>query len=127
MMNMNFLSEHSGPIALGVMLIFIFICLRGLKGQKEGFSEIRNWVARNNWNGELATGKLKEWKQTSTTNNFDHFYIFTIESNLSGEAQTYKAATVLKTSEVIKLKKDMPVMFKYQGVPPKKTAVMSVG
>lgn len=34
----------------------------------------------------------------------DHFYIFTIESNLSGEAQTYKAATVLKTSEVIKLK-----------------------
>ncbi|HBQ7845394.1 TPA: hypothetical protein L8R78_005151 [Klebsiella aerogenes] len=109
------------------MLIFIFICLRGLKGQKEDFSEIRNWVARDNWNGELAIGKLKEWKQTSTTNNFDHFYIFTIESNLSGEVQAYKAETVLKTSEVIKLKKDMPVMFKYQGVPPKKTAVMNVG
>ena len=41
---MNFLSEHSGPIVLGVM----FICLRGLKGQKEDFSDIRNWVARGN-------------------------------------------------------------------------------
>ena len=54
----NFLSEHSGPIALGVMLIFFFTCLRGLKGQKEDFSEIRNWVARANWKGELATGNI---------------------------------------------------------------------
>jgi hypothetical protein len=123
---MNFLSEHSGPIVLGVMLIFIFICLRGLKGQKEDFREIRNWVARDNWKGDLAIGKLKEWKQTSTTNNFDHYYIFTIESDLSGEPKTYKAATVLKNAEVIKIKIDMPVTIKYQGVPPKRMAVMYV-
>lgn len=123
---MNFLSEHSNSIALGVMLVFIFICLKGLKGQKADITEIKYWLSRDSWQGEVTTGTLREWKQTTTTHNFDPFFIVTFDANLEGGVKQYKAAAVLKVSEIPQLKKGNPVVIKYQGIPPKKMAVLSM-
>ncbi|WP_242430070.1 hypothetical protein [Kluyvera intermedia] len=123
---MTVLSEHSNLIALSVMLVFIFVCLRGLKGQKTDVMEIKYWLSRDKWQGEVTTATLREWKQTSTMHNFNHFFIVTFDANLEGRVKQYKAAAALKVSEIPHLKKGMPIMIKYQGVPPKKIAVLSM-
>ena len=123
---MTTFSQHSNLIALGVILVFIFICLKGLKGQKEDVTEIRYWLSKDKWQGEVTTATLREWKQTSTTHNFDYFFIVTFDANLEGGVKQYKAAATLKVSEISQLKKGMPIVIKYQGVPPKKIAVLSM-
>ena len=123
---MTALSEHSNLIALSVMLFFIFVCLRGLKGQKTDVMEIKYWLSRDKWQGEVTTATLREWKQTSTMHNFNHFFIVTFDANLEGGVKQYKAAAALKVSEIPQLKKGMPIVIKYQGVPPKKIAVLTM-
>jgi hypothetical protein len=123
---MSFFSEHSGTIGLGVTLFLIFISLRGLKGQKADMTEIKYWLSRDSWQGEVTTGTLREWKQTTTTHNFNPFFILTFDANLEGSVKQYKAAAVLKVSEIPQLKKGNPVVIKYQGIPPEKMAVLSM-
>jgi len=123
---MTTFSEHSNLIALSVILVFIFICLKRLKGQKEDVTEIRYWLSRDKWQGEVTMATLRQWKQTSTTHNFDYFFIVTFDANLEGGVKQYKAAAALKVSEIPQLKKGMPIVIKYQGVPPQKIAVLSM-
>ncbi|AYH05902.1 hypothetical protein F6Q07_21495 [Pectobacterium parmentieri] len=123
---MSFISEYIAVLLVTFALITIFASFKGLKGQKEDSIQIQQWLTRESWKGEVAQGKLKTWKQITTTNNYNHYYILTFESSFNGMPENYSAAIVLNVTEVVKLKKDFPLVVKYQGVPPKKIAVLSV-
>ena len=123
---MNFISEYSGTIGVAVTVLIIFVSLRGLKGQKEDFQEIRDWLTKEKWQGELTTGSLKSWKQTSTTNNFDYYFIMTFEATIDGKINEHKAAAVVKASDIPKLKKGMPILVKYQNKAAGKMAVVEL-
>ncbi|AVJ19861.1 MULTISPECIES: hypothetical protein [Serratia] len=126
---MNFVSQHSFLIilaALALTFFMIFGSLRGLKGQGGDFTEIKNWLSRDRWKGDIKDASLVSWRQTNATNNFDYYFIFTFDANLDGEDKQYSAAAVVRASEIPKLKKGLPIIIKYDGNPPKKIAVMSV-
>ncbi|PWD56593.1 hypothetical protein [Pectobacterium parmentieri] len=123
---MSFISEYIAVLLVTFALITMFASFKGLKGQKEDSIQIQQWLTRESWKGEVAQGKLKTWKQTTTTNNYNHYYILTFESSFSGMPENYSAAIVLNTSEVIKLKKGVPLKIKHQGIPPENIAVLSV-
>lgn len=107
-------------------VLLIVVSLKGIKGQKEDSLEVKYWLSRNSWQGELETGTLQSWRQTSIVNNYDHYYLLAFEADIGGSQGIYKAATVLNASEVSKLRKGLSLTFKYQGVPPKKIAVIDV-
>ncbi len=113
-------------IGIAVTLLIVFVSLRGLKGQKEDFQEIRDWLTKDKWQGELTTVSLKSWRQTSTTNNFDYYFIMTFEATIGGKTSDHKAAAVVKVSDVPKLKKGIPSLVKYQNKASGKMAVVEL-
>ena len=123
---MNFISEHPFIFAWSVILVLVFISVKGLKGQKDDIKEIKNWSSRDLWKGELTTASLLSWKQTKATHNFDYFYILTFKANIFDRAQTYSAAGVVKASEISKLKSGLKLTVKYKGKPPTKMAVVDI-
>lgn len=116
--------DNLSLLAIGVTVLLIVVSLKGIKGQKEDSLEVKYWLSRNSWQGELETGTLQSWRQTSIVNNYDHYYLLAFEADIGGSQGIYKAATVLNASEVSKLRKGLSLTFKYQGVPPKKIAVI---
>ncbi|AFI90504.1 hypothetical protein EXT68_15625 [Pectobacterium parmentieri] len=123
---MSFISEYIAVLLVTFALITIFASFKGLKGQKEDSIQIQQWLTRESWKGEVAQGKLKTWKQTTTTNNYNHYYILTFEFSFGGTPRNYSAVIVLNASEVIKLKKGVPLKIKHQEIPPENIAVLSV-
>ncbi|MBI0552712.1 hypothetical protein [Pectobacterium parmentieri] len=123
---MNIFSDNLSLFAVGVKILIVFVSLKGLKGQKEDSIQIQQWLSREPWEGGTAQGKLKTWKQTTTTNNYNHYYILTFEFSFGGTPRNYSAVIVLNASEVIKLKKGVPLKIKHQEIPPENIAVLSV-
>ncbi|TDT59278.1 hypothetical protein [Kosakonia oryzendophytica] len=122
-------------LAISMMLLgfFLFIfffmtSVRGIKDKGETFTLLKNWAAISHpqKKGEMAIGTLISWKQTSTMNNFDYYFIFTFEAEIEGKKKTYNAAAVVKVADISKLKKGLPMTFKYTGNPPDKLAVIDV-
>ncbi|MDK1706476.1 Uncharacterised protein [Serratia rubidaea] len=126
---MSFISQYSGLIimaALALTFLMIFGTLRGLKGQGDDLTKIKHWLSKDRWKGEIKEALLVSWRQTNATNNLDYYFVFTFEMNIDGENKQYSAASVVRVSEVPKLKPGLPIIIKYDGVPPEKIAVMSV-
>ena len=114
-------------IAMCVMiLLIVVVSFKGIKVNKEGQEEIKNWSSQNLWNGDVASAKLVSWKQLQAKHNIDYFYSFTFECDLDGSSKSYNAAAVVKVSEASKLKKGLNLTIKYQGVPPRKIAVIGI-
>ncbi|WP_312689289.1 hypothetical protein [Kosakonia sp.] len=109
-------------------IFFFIISVRGIKDKGETFTLLKNWAAISHpqKKGEMAIGTLLNWKQTSTMNNFDYYFIFTFEAEIEGKKKTYDAAAVVKVADISKLKQGLPVTFKYTGNPPDKLAVLDV-
>ncbi|HGM6861995.1 TPA: hypothetical protein ACKQDZ_003352 [Serratia rubidaea] len=109
-----------------IVLLIVFVSFKGVKVNKEGREEIKNWSSQNLWNGDVASAKLVSWKQLQAKHNIDYFYSFTFECDLDGSSKAYNAAAVVKVSEASKLKKGLNLTIKYQGIPPRKIAVIDV-
>jgi hypothetical protein len=115
------------PVITWLFVLFIFIVsLKGIKGNRRNFDLIKNWSSKDQWQGKTATAKLINWKQTQAMHNFDYFYTFVVSCNLDGREKIYNAAGVVKISQAALLKKGKNVTIKYQGVPPKKIAVIEI-
>ncbi|CAE1151612.1 hypothetical protein ACWA06_15925 [Serratia rhizosphaerae] len=123
---MSFISEYASMAVWIVAIIIVFVSFKGIKVNKEGQEEIKNWSSQNLWNGDVASAKLVSWKQLQAKHNIDYFYSFTFECDLDGGTKKYNAAAVVKVSEASKLKKGLNLTIKYQGVPPKKIAVIGI-
>ena len=123
---MSFLSEYSSIIAWGAFLLIVFTSLRGVKDHKGEFKYIKDWLARESWQGEVKEASLVSWQQTKTMNNADYYFIFTFKFTGDDKLGYYKAATVVKLSDMSKLKKGMIIHIQVDSLPPKKTAVLDV-
>jgi len=79
---------------LGIFFfVFIFIFnIRGIKDKGNDFVLLKNWAAISHPDkkGTLATGTLLSWKQTSTMNNVDYFFIFNFEAEIEGVKKIMK-------------------------------------
>ncbi|WP_203067048.1 hypothetical protein [Serratia sp. Tan611] len=126
---MSFISQHSGLIIMASLALTFFMIiggLRGLKGQGDDLIKIKYWLSKERWKGEIKEALLVSWRQTNATNNFDYYFVFVFEISVGGKNKQYSAAAVVRVSEVSKLKAGLPIIIKYDGVPPEKIAVMSV-
>ncbi|MHC5178145.1 hypothetical protein [Serratia rhizosphaerae] len=123
---MNIISEYASMAVWIVAIIIVFVSFKGVKVNKEGREEIKNWSSQSLWKGDVTSAKLVSWKQLQATHNIDYFYSFTVESELDGSLKQYSAAGVVKVSEAGKLRKGQVVTIKHQGVPPKKMAVIGI-
>ncbi|KFK97920.1 hypothetical protein IV04_02395 [Serratia sp. Ag1] len=108
------------------VVFFFIITIRGIKGNRGEFGLVKDWSSRNLWEGKVANAKLISWKQMQAMHNFDYFYIFVVDCDLDGVKKTYNAAGVVKISQAALLKKGQSVTVKYQGIPPKKIAVIEI-
>ncbi|HBY9523154.1 TPA: hypothetical protein MJA18_000618 [Klebsiella aerogenes] len=126
---MNFIYQHSLLIVIASVAFSFFLLfgsLRNLKGQGGDLTEIKNWLSRERWPGEIKNASLVSWRQTNATNNFDYYFVFTFEANIEGTTKQYNAAAVVRASEIPKLKPGLQLTIKHEGVPPKRMAVMDV-
>ena len=76
--------------------------------------------------GEIKNASLVSWRQTNATNNFDYYFVFTLEANIEGTTKQYNAAAVVRASEIPKLKPGLQLTIKHEVVPPTRMAVMDV-
>lgn len=120
---MGFLLEHSTVIGIGIVLLIVFVNLKGLKQPKNDYRLIKFCATQNSWAGNLQEAELLSWKQTKSTHKYD-YYIFSISLDINGSHKKVEAAAVVKVSEVPRLKKGLKVIVKYQGVNPNKIAVV---
>ncbi|MDU9353321.1 hypothetical protein PGS10_01550 [Klebsiella sp. 141153] len=104
----------------------LFSSLCGLKGQGGDLTELKNWLSRERWPGEIKNVSLVSWRRTNATNNFDYYFAFTFYTNIEGTTKQYNAAAVVRASEIPKLKPGLQLTIKHEGVPPKRMAVIDV-
>ncbi len=84
---MNFIYQHSLLIVIASVAFSFFLLfgsLRSLKGEGGDLTEIKNWLSRERWPGEIKNASLVSWRQTKATNNFDYYFVFTFEANIEG-------------------------------------------
>ncbi|AHG20860.1 hypothetical protein Z042_15550 [Chania multitudinisentens RB-25] len=113
-------------IAWLFVVLIVIVAFKGIKVNKGDFRLIKDWSNKDQWQGQMMTAKLISWKQARAMHNFDYFYTFVISCDLEGREKTYNAAGVVKISQAALLKKGQSVTIKYQGVPPKKIAIIGM-
>ncbi|CAM4079835.1 hypothetical protein SESI111939_15925 [Serratia silvae] len=120
------ISQYMPVFAWLFVVLILFVSFKELKGNREGFRLIKDWSSRNQWQGKTTTATLVSWKQTKAMHNFDYFYTFVVSCDLDGSKEMYNAAGVVRISQAALLKKGQAVTIKYQGMPPKKIAVVEI-
>jgi hypothetical protein len=119
-------SEYISIAMCIVAVLVIVVSFKGVKVNQNDRSEIKNWTSQSLWKGNITSAKLISWKQLQATHNIDYFYSFTFESDIEGSPKQYSAAGVVKVSEAGGVKKGLDLKIKYQGIPPKKIAVVGI-
>lgn len=123
---MHFLTETPFIVGIIMTVIGLFVMFSIFKPNKNELVEIKNWKARDQWQGEIMTIEPESWSQTDTKYGNDFFYYFKVSLTIAGKENIHTAKGLVRPNDIHKLKKGIKVIVKYSEDTPPKIAVIDV-
>lgn len=123
---MHFLTE--APFIAGIIMTIIGLSVMFLlfKPDKNELIEVKNWKAREKWQGNIITIEPEGWSKTDTKHGDDFFYNFNVRLTFAGKEGIYSGKGLVSRSNIYKLKKGIKVTVKYSEEIPPKVAILEV-
>ncbi|MCW0310951.1 hypothetical protein NB694_000751 [Pantoea ananatis] len=111
-------------IGVIITLCAIAISFSMLKPDKPQLKGIKEWVARDDWSGDVIIVSALNWYQNDAKYGDDYFYTFYFNATIYGVKKRYSAICAVKFSQIHKIKKGLKFSVKYAcDNPPKMAAV----
>ncbi|MGX9271522.1 hypothetical protein ACWXWK_00105 [Pantoea ananatis] len=92
-------------IGVIITLCAIAISFSMLKPDKPQLKGIKEWVARDDWSGDVIIVSALNWYQNDAKYGDDYFYTFYFNATIYGVKKRYSAMCAVKFSQIHKIKK----------------------
>ena len=123
---MHFLTEIPFIIGITMTVMGLLVMFLLFKPDKNELIEIKNWKARDEWQGYIITTEPVSWSQTNTQYDDGFFYNFNVRLTLSGKETICTGKGLVIKGKIYKLKKGIKVIVKYSDEIPSKVAILDV-
>ncbi|MEQ4451883.1 hypothetical protein ACFX4S_09375 [Kosakonia sp. YIM B13605] len=119
---MELIAKYSTLFSWCVLALFLYLTVKGLREPTGNAKLIKDCATQCDWYGPEKEAVLESWSPLKTTRKGEYF-IFHFTIVIDRQTQHKKAAALVKTKEIDRLKQGLKLRVKYQGLAAKRIAV----